>query len=129
MNLTTDRPLYVIIAGGRDFCDYELLKVNMDVLVTYFTDVTIISGTAMGADRLGEMYAKEKGYDLKRCPANWNKYGKGAGYIRNSEMADLIVNNNMNGICVCFWNGESRGTKHMIDIAKNKNIETYIIDY
>lgn len=128
MDLTAKSTLYVIIAGGRDFNDYTLLKTNMDILLTHFSDITVISGTANGADKLGERYAKENNYNLIRCPANWDKYGKSAGYIRNSEMADIVVNN-QNGICVCFWDSKSKGTKHMIDIAKDKNIPIFIISY
>jgi hypothetical protein len=128
MNFSNKEPFYVIIAGGRDFSDYKLLKESMDILLTYFKDVTIISGAAKGADSLGEVYAKEKGYNLIKCPANWDKYGKSAGYIRNCDMANIIQDSN-NGICVCFWDEKSKGTKHMIDIAKSKKIETYIINY
>lgn len=129
MKYSNNETFYALIAGGRDFDDYQLLKNTMNILLTYFTDVAIISGTANGADKLGEVYAKEKGYKLIRCPADWNKYGKQAGYIRNSEMADIITNNNNNGICVCFWDKKSKGTKHMIDIANNKQIQTYVIEY
>lgn len=101
----------VIIAGSRDFTDYELLKKVCD---DHFNDddiITIISGTARGADQLGERYATEKGYAIERFPADWNKWGKSAGYKRNEEMAQVA------DMLIAFWDGESRGTKHMIDLG------------
>lgn len=113
----------VIVAGGRDFDNYELLKRKMDVLLSKTEDVEIISGTARGADTLGEEYAKEKGYKIAYFPAKWDIYGKRAGYIRNEEMANYA------DACVCFWDGVSRGTKHMINLAKKHNIKLRVINY
>jgi len=113
----------VIIAGSRDFDDYNLLRNTMDKLLVNKTQVTIISGTARGADRLGEQYAQERGYNLLRFPADWDKYGKKAGYIRNKEMARAA------DACVVFWNGQSKGSKHMIDIAKKHGLQLRIIRY
>lgn len=113
----------VIIAGGRGFNNYEYLKAKVSSLLQNKNDVTIISGCARGADALGAKYAKENNIELIKIPANWNKYGKSAGYRRNVEMANIA-----NGL-IAFWDGKSRGTKHMIDIAKSKNIPTRIINY
>ena len=113
----------VIIAGGRDFNDYELLKKTCDKILSNQTDVEIVSGGARGVDALGERYAKEKGYNLKIFLANWDEYGKRAGYLRNTEMGEYA-----DGL-IAFWNGESRGTKHMIDIATEKGLNTRIISY
>ena len=86
-------------------------------------DIEIVSGTAMGADRLGERYAKENGYKLKRFPAEWDKYGKSAGYRRNAEMAKYA------DACVVFWDGVSRGTKHMIDLANREGLVLKIVRF
>ena len=103
----------VIIAGGRDFNDYQRLCKTMDYLLkNKVPEVTIISGGARGADSLGERYANERGFSLIIMKADWEKYGKSAGIIRNKEMlstADEVV---------CFWNRVSRGTGHMIKITK-----------
>jgi len=77
----------VIIAGGRTFDNYELLKDSCDKILSRQTNIEIVSGTAGGADKLGERYANEKGYVLHQFPANWDKHGKSAGYIRNELMA------------------------------------------
>ena len=103
----------IVIAGSRNFDNFIFLMNNMDNLLSESNkeDVVIISGTARGADQLGEQYASMRGIKIERFPANWDKFGKSAGYIRNEEMAQAATH------CVVFWDGVSRGTKHMIDLA------------
>lgn len=114
----------VIIAGGRNFTDYELLKATMDKLLCNITDeITIVCGQAKGADTIGEQYAKEKGYAVAYYPANWKQYGKRAGYLRNEQMAQKA------DALVAFWDGESRGTKHMIDLAKRCGLKVRVKKY
>jgi hypothetical protein len=83
-------------------------------------EITIISGTAKGADRLGERIAED--YDLKliRMPADWNTHGKAAGYVRNKDMAEIATH------ALIFWDGESRGTKHMIILATQYKLLTVV---
>lgn len=125
----------VIVAGGRDFNDYNVLVKSLvsifmeKKLATY--EVEVVSGNADGADKLGESFAhsaKAFGTTLKVMKADWDKLGDSAGYIRNLEMA-LYARSSINGICVCFWDGNSDGTKHMIDIAKKENLELYVFNY
>lgn len=111
----------VIIAGGRWFDDYDLLYRTCEKILVNQTEVEIVSGTARGADTLGERYAKEKDYPIKRFPANWNKYGKSAGYKRNGEMAEYA------DALIAFWDGESKGTKHMIDLAKSNGLKIKVV--
>ena len=106
----------VIIAGSRNFNDYNQLCELCDDLFKDCKNVEIVSGTANGADKLGERYANERGYKLHRFPADWDKYGKSAGYIRNEEMA------NFSNALIVFWDKKSKGTKHMIDIANNAKL-------
>ena len=73
----------VIIAGGRDFSDYELLKRECDSYLCGMHGIEIVSGAANGADKLGERYADERNFSLKRFSADWNRYGRGAGTRRN----------------------------------------------
>lgn len=116
----------VIIAGSRDFADYELLKIVCDHMLSEKVkthNIVIISGGARGADSLGEQYAKERGYELQSHPADWDKYGKSAGYRRNKEMAEVA------DACICFWDGQSKGTKHMIDIATDMGLKVKIVNY
>lgn len=114
----------VIIAGSRDFNDFDLLKQRMDKLLSNITDdIAIVSGMARGADSLGVRYAALKGYALHSFPADWDKYGKSAGYKRNEEMA-----RNADAL-VAFWDGKSKGTKHMIDIARLHGLKVRVINY
>lgn len=107
----------VIVAGGRDFNDYNLLKTKLDRILCNKRNthqICILSGKATGADSLGERYAHENGFQVLSFPANWNLYGRQAGVKRNAEMA-----NEANAL-IAFWDGESHGTKHMIEIATKK---------
>ena len=114
----------VIIAGGREFNNYQYLKDSMDYFLQNIDDdISVVCGMARGADTLGEQYAKENGYEVHYFPADWDKYGKAAGYIRNEEMAE-----NADAL-VAFWNGSSRGTKHMIDIAKKHKLMVRVKKY
>lgn len=116
----------VIIAGGRDFVDYNLLreKVNNILIDKRLTHkIVIVSGCARGADTLGMRYASENIFDVDKYPADWDKYGKKAGYMRNVEMAE-----NADAL-IAFWDGKSKGTKHMIDIATERNLPIRVIRY
>ena len=125
--------LRVIIAGSRDFADYQLLKEKCADLISIHNPSTlhvrIISGTARGADQLGEQFAKEENYLLARFPADWDKYGKSAGYRRNVEMAKFAIEDANKGLLVAFWDGKSRGTKWMIDIANRYGLDVEVVQY
>lgn len=117
----------IIVAGSREFTDYSLLKKNINNIIKNYSNVEIVSGTARGVDRLGEKYAREHMVDLKRFPADWNRYGKSAGYRRNEEMAQY--SSQEKGVLIAFWDGQSKGTNHMINIAKEYDLEIHIIKY
>jgi len=110
----------VLVAGGRDFDDYDRLKSDLDTL----KPTTIISGMARGADSLGAIYAS-KHCGLQTFPADWNRYGKSAGYKRNQQMLDEGKPN----LVLIYWDGTSKGTGHMVDIAKKAGIKTVIKYY
>ena len=112
----------IVIFGSRNFDNYELLKKVCDKIIRKLSpsSVTIISGAARGADSLGERYANERNYKLEKYPADWNRYGKSAGYRRNERMAKIA------DVGIGFWDGRSKGTKHMIDIMKKLNKKVYI---
>lgn len=100
-------PVKLAVVGSRSFSDYERLT---NVLSEYCIDA-IISGGAIGADSLAERYAKEHNIKTIIYKPDWVKYGKRAGFIRNTDIinaADQIV---------AFWDGESKGTKNSIDTA------------
>lgn len=114
----------IIVAGGRKFANYRLLAETVDSLFEYASEgAVIISGGAKGADRLGEIYASSRGFVVEKFPADWDKYGKSAGYRRNEQMAEVATH------LVAFWDGESKGTGHMIDIAARKGLDVTVIIY
>jgi hypothetical protein len=116
----------VIIAGGRDFHSFPILRIHMDHLLkekAKTCKITIISGGARGADTLGEKYAQLRHYKVIKMKADWKKHRRSAGFVRNKDMLDLA-----SGV-VCFWNKRSKGTKHMIDITAKANKPLRIINY
>ena len=121
----------VIIAGSRDFNDFDLLDVKVTEILRDRDEqeIEIISGTARGADTLGEQYALKYGYKLVRYPADWNNYGRRAGYLRNANMARYAIMDSSLGILIAFWDGISRGTKSMIDLATQYGLEVYVVNF
>ena len=121
------KELKLIVAGSRGWADYDTLKVHLnEILADLYIDnpfevVTIVSGTAKGADQLGERFAEEYNYLVQKFPADWKKEGKKAGVLRNIQMAKVA------DACVVFWDGESKGTKHMIEAAKQHNLTLYVV--
>ncbi len=115
----------IVVAGTRTFNDYELLKYTLDKFIkeSDADTITIVSGHAEGADKLGEKYAVENDYELELYPAEWEKYGPSAGPIRNRKMAyaaDKVI---------CFWDGKSAGTASMIDAAEDYFVPCTTIIY
>ena len=120
--------LKIVVAGSRTFNDYDLLETTLlNYLKENKNDVTIISGAARGADQLGERFARHHGYNLKCFPAQWDAYGRSARIIRNREMAEYAAEGR--GVLFAFWDGKSRGTKCMIELAKKCGLEVHIVRY
>lgn len=83
-------------------------------------DITIVSGGCpLGADFICEQEARRRNWTVEVHPANWARYGKRAGMVRNQEMVDLGAD-----LCWAFWDGESRGTQHCANAATMAGIET-----
>jgi len=149
----------IIIAGSRSLIDYNKLKIHCLASITelnkIFTfnmdEITIISGNCRkGADKLGEIFAKEMGFPIRSFPADWTElhpvndkdgspelcirgytkngipYNKLAGRQRNNKMARYCFATN--SALFAFWDYKSPGTKHMIEQARLYNIHTIIID-
>ena len=115
----------LIVAGGRDFDDYELLSNSINYLAHNIykdKEVSIVSGMARGADNLGYTFAVSHNVKRYMFPADWS-LGKSAGYIRNKQMGDFS-----DGL-LAFHDGTSRGTKHMIDYMLSLNKPTHIVKY
>tara|TARA_R110000744_G_C18948143_1_gene515257 strand:- start:30 stop:494 length:465 start_codon:yes stop_codon:yes gene_type:complete len=114
----------VIIAGSRHLTDYVFLKKMVDKLypnlIPLEETIEIVSGGAAGADSLGEQYAREKGYTIKRFPADWGVHGKAAGPIRNRQMA--VYADHLIAFPVC----DSKGTANMINEANKRGKLTHV---
>src|SRR5258707_15356809 len=100
----------VLVCGSRHFHDYERLKEVLDG----HEISEIIHGGARGADTLSGDYGKGRNVPVRVWPADWNTYGKRAGPIRNHQM----LSEGKPDLVVAFLAPDSRGTKHMIEIAQ-----------
>lgn len=112
----------LVVAGGRDFNDYKRVEEVLNQVRQHF-EFAVVCGKAKGADTLGELYAKNNNLIIHYYPADWNKYGKSAGYRRNVEMAENAE------YLVAFWDGKSRGTEHMINIAAERGLKVLVVRY
>lgn len=113
----------LLIAGSRGYTNYaeaekRILKLLKDKTLK---NVTIIEGGARGADRIGRDFAIAHQLPYKTVRADWNKYGKQAGYLRNAEMAKMAT------AAIIFWDGSSPGSKHMIDLLTEYNVRHVVI--
>ena len=116
----------LVIAGSRNFEDYPVLENAVDAFLKQLAPkrpVTIVSGTARGADRLGEQYARQKGYVLEEYPANWHYFGKAAAVKRNAQMAAIA------DAAIVFWDGQSAGAKNMMECAEARGIPCQVIRF
>ena len=115
----------IIVAGSRSFNNYNKLKKELNKFIEDFQldreEITILSGGAKGADKLGEDYAILHKYKLIIIPAEWEIYGKSAGFIRNLEMAKIA------DACIVFWDGKSSGSQHMITLARKYKLLLRVI--
>lgn len=108
---------FCLVVGSRGFTDYDYFSKKLDYLLQNHAKAVIVSGGAKGADSLAERYAREKGFKLKVFPAQWDKYGKSAGYIRNKEMHEYLSKQKHRGVAA-FWDGKSKGTKQSFQLAE-----------
>jgi hypothetical protein len=108
----------VLVTGSRSWTNKEIIK----KAIQYSGATTIIHGVANGADNIANNVALELGLPTILYPANWAKYGRSAGIVRNRMMLDREKPD----LIVAFWNGTSRGTQHMIDYARMKGYNVVI---
>ena len=106
-----------IIAGSRTITD--LKHVEDAIIRSQFQITEIISGGARGVDTLAMHYAQQNKIPLTIMRADWDKLGKSAGFRRNATMATMA------DALIALWDGESRGTLHMINVAKERGLKVY----
>ena len=110
----------VIVAGSRGATKDAVLEALRQASV-YIS--VVICGGARGADQHGADLAREKGIPVEYYHADWDTYGKAAGYIRNRKMAEVA------DALIAVWDGQSRGTKNMIEEATKKGLPVFVWRY
>jgi hypothetical protein len=109
-----------IIAGSRTVTDpQELIKALQQI---DWVPTVVLCGMALGADKLGEKWAEAHNISIEYYPAEWTVYGKKAGPIRNQRMVDHAE------ALLALWDGQSRGTKNVINLATKKGLKIFIWD-
>lgn len=121
--MSVAQPYRVLVCGSRDWTDQKAIWQNLASVVIDHGQPTLIEGCAAGADRLSEEIARGLDWTNEHFPADWKRYGKGAGPVRNRRMLiegkpDLVL---------AFQKNKSRGTQHMIDIATRAGIEVRVV--
>ena len=109
----------VAVIGSRTFSNFDLLEKTLLPLGT----IIVVSGGANGADSLAEQYSLKYNLETIIFKADWKKFGKRAGYLRN---IDIIAESDM---VIAFWDGISKGTKHSLNLAESRNIPITIVPF
>ena len=116
-----------IIAGSRFEEKPKIIEARYAELLDAMADfelfgtiTQVVSGTARGVDRLGERWAREHGIRVARFPADWLNHGTSAGFRRNQEMANYA------DALIALWDGQSRGTANMIDLARRRGLLVFV---
>lgn len=116
-----------IIAGSRTITGYAV--VCEAIAASGFIITEVVSGAARGVDRMGERWAAEHGVPLHSAPADWDTHGRRAGYLRNEEMAEYASQDpDGPGQLIAVRENNSRGTTHMIDLARQYGLDVYVVD-
>ena len=114
----------LIIAGSRKWPWPNYLKQAITFYLGNYQphEIEIICGEAAGPDSWGREWAEERGIRVTSFPADWDQYGNGAGYLRNKEMAEYGTH------LLAFWNGESKGTQHMVNLAVEYGLKIRVLN-
>lgn len=124
-----DKETYILVVGSRGITDYTYIKAYLSNLIRSNypgRHITIVSGGARGVDTLAERFADENCYKKIIVPADWNKYGKSAGYKRNIQMHAFIAEK-PDRMVVAFWDGKSKGTAHNFKLAEEYNNKINVV--
>lgn len=102
----------IAVIGSRGFPEPWRIDALIDFIAEAFPGAVIVSGGARGVDSWAEARAKQHGLEVQVFIPDWDRFGRGAGMIRNADIikaADYVIG---------FWDGSSKGTKHSIDLAR-----------
>lgn len=108
----------VIIAGSRSIKNGD--TVTSAIMESGFQITEVVTGMAAGVDLLGEEWARYNYVSIVRFVPDWDTHGKKAGILRNIEMANYA------DALIAVWDGESKGTKHMIDYATKRGLKVFV---
>jgi hypothetical protein len=114
-------PYKLIVAGGREMKDRQLVYKYLNKINTLTDNLEIVSGLCRGPDMFAKDWGEANGVPVKKFPANWNKYGKPAGHIRNEQMARY------GDALLLFWDGKSPGSKNMLSNARKYQLKYKIV--
>lgn len=123
--LTRGDVVKVLIGGCRHYNDYasfcdQVKRIISEVCIN--DSIIIFSGHCSGVDMLGERYAEENGYRVELFPAEWDKYGRAAGPVRNRQMVEKAE------LVIAFWDGRSKGTRSLIGYAEKLHKTLRIVE-
>lgn len=126
----------LIVAGGRDFDDVGMLNEALYRFPSILTTEFVNGMCETGADFLAREYARKRGRKVHEYPADWDNLGKMAGPIRNEEMAKFVATAveritpaQVHGALIAFWDGNSSGTRSMINFALKWGLEVHVYRY
>lgn len=107
----------VLVTGSRGWVKVGLLRATLDALLKEHPNMTVLQGGAYGVDTMAATWANARGVPCDTMKADWRKYGKAAGPIRNNAMLDTVPD-----LVVAFHDGKSAGTAHCIKQARDRRI-------
>jgi hypothetical protein len=121
---------YFLITGSRDFpwSEHEQIYSTLDSHLRWHPVTVMINGLAKGADTICHIWASENGVPIEEYPADWNKYGKGAGPVRNKQMLNRLMEKK-SSIVYAFFYGDpsaSKGTANMVSQCQSNGIEPIV---
>lgn len=111
----------ILITGSREWMNVDLIRTIFEGTKFNSAATTLVSGHCRGADLLCERIAKELGWMIEPHEADWELFGKRAGYIRNVHMVSLGAD-----ICLAFIKDHSKGSTNTAYLSRTANIQTYI---
>lgn len=110
----------LLVSGSRTITDRSKVFQALDFMISEMLmgeEVTIIEGGAKGVDTLAKAFAIEHKIPYEEHPADWDKNGRAAGYIRNVEMVKEA------DVALIIWDGKSKGTAHAMKICDKKGVK------
>lgn len=116
----------MLVTGSRSWTDKERISAVLKEICTEFNvtpaEMVLVHGAAAGADSLAEVAALEMGMETEVHPADWEKFGRRAGYLRNAEMVEAGAN-----VVLAFWDGSSKGTAMTMKLALNAGMDLRVL--